>query len=83
MNEEEVGGDLLDSLRDSGSRVWANHEHRITCGGAGHDETRAARVAAIARDKGMDDVAIATAMGLPVEAIQAWLGPNAPAGCPA
>lgn len=53
MSDTDTG--LLAVMRELGGTVVANREHRITHGSASHDEVRAARVAAAARARGMDD----------------------------
>ena len=64
------------SLSQLGATVWANRHHGITHGRAGHDEVRAARVAAAAYRRGMTYTEIANAMHLTVEDIRSWLGPE-------
>jgi len=71
----DIDAELLASLRELGATVCSNRHHKISHGTA-HDEVRAARTARIARRSGMDDPAIAAAMGLLVDDIRLWLGPS-------
>lgn len=68
-------------LAELGGTVKASRGHRIMPGRAKHNEVRAARAASWGRDRGMTDAEIATAMRLPVEDIESWLGRQVGASC--